>query len=321
MDVVAHPVPVDLAEDEGALLLLRELVAAWSPHPRRLRVHGVDETATGAVVLTAAEPPLAFTAVADAAQDLDVPSRTPWAVARTLEIAGALAGLGHAHRDVSPRAIGFDVDGRAVLYPPFTRVSSTRARMGAGTVKGTLFEWMSPEILSGLAVDTRSDVYQLGTTLYRLLGGPHAFRGPSDLDTLSAVASTEEAPPIGVELPGALEAAIARAMKKSREARFDTVEELAAAIAPYGVEGADARAEIARRARPTGKPRASRLFDGVVQRPCLKKWDELAPTANDAVRECATCALSVQRVKTFAALVPLEGSCVFYDPEPDPHGP
>jgi hypothetical protein len=318
MKVVAHPLPVDLAEDPGALLVLRELAAAWPEHPRRLRIHGVDETATGAVVLTAEEPPLAFPDVATAAQELDVASRTAWAVARTLEIASALAGLGYAHRDVSPRTIGFDADGRAVLYPPLTRVTSTRPRMGAGTVKGTLFEWMSPEAVRGLPLDATSDVYQLGMTLYRLLGGPHAFRGPSDLDTLSAVVSTEEAPAIGVDLAGALEAAIARAMKKSAGARFSTVEELASAIAPYGAESADAREAVAARARAMGKPRASRLFDGVVRRPCLKRWDELAPTTNDAVRDCATCALAVQRVKTLAALVPLEGSCVFYDPDPDP---
>ncbi len=316
MDVVAHPLPIDLAEDEGALLLVREIVGAWAPHPRRLRVHGVHETAKGVVLFTAPEPPLAFADVARAAQDLDVPSRTTWAVARVLEIASALAGLEYVHRDVSPGAIAFDADGRAVLYPPLARVTSLRPRMGAGTIKGTFLEWMSPEAMLGLALDERSDVYQLGLTLYRLLGGPRAFAGERAFDTVSAVASAEEAPPIGVEIPGPLEAAIARAMRKRPDQRFRTVDELTAAIAPYGGEGAAGPAGVAARARAIGKPRASRLFEGVVQRPCLKRWDELTPTADDAVRDCATCALSVQRVKTIAALVPLEGSCVFYDPVP-----
>src|SRR5258707_9210231 len=46
---------------------------------------------------------------------------------------------------------------------------------------------MSPEQLRAKAVDHRSDIFSVGTILYEMLTGNRAFRGETDVDTMTAV--------------------------------------------------------------------------------------------------------------------------------------
>lgn len=75
------------------------------------------------------------------------------------------------------------------------------------------------------------------------------------------------------------------------------------------------RARIVARVETKRRDGVGALLQGPVVRPCPKRWDELAPTDRDEVRHCAECALPVQRVRSVRELVPLNGSCVSYDPE------
>ena len=105
-------------------------------------------------------------------------------------IDGVCAGLNYAHRagiihrDIKPSNIMVDADG-AVKILDFgiargTSTGLTHAATQAGTVLGTL-NYMSPEQLSGRAVDTRTDIFSAGAVFYELLSGRMAF--PGDIQT------------------------------------------------------------------------------------------------------------------------------------------
>ena len=47
--------------------------------------------------------------------------------------------------------------------------------------------YMSPEQLRAKAVDHRSDIFSFGAILYEMLTGKRAFRGETEVDTMTAV--------------------------------------------------------------------------------------------------------------------------------------
>jgi serine/threonine-protein kinase len=69
------------------------------------------------------------------------------------------------------------------------------------TVQGEILgtpAYMSPEQVRGESVDSRSDIFSFGVTLYELVIGKAAFRGPTHQDTLAAILKDE--PPPSVEV-------------------------------------------------------------------------------------------------------------------------
>ena len=103
----------------------------------------------------------------------------------------------------------------------------------AGTVIGTP-EYMSPEQAAGRTseVGTRSDVYSLGVVIYQLACGRVPFSGESTAQTL--VAQMQEPPPkpraVAPAVPEGLESVILKALAKKREDRFQSMQELHAAL-------------------------------------------------------------------------------------------
>jgi serine/threonine-protein kinase len=62
-----------------------------------------------------------------------------------------------------------------------------------GLVVGTI-PYMSPEQLSGEAVDETSDIFSLGVTLYEMLAGKHPFKAPSTAVTMAQILTKEVFP-------------------------------------------------------------------------------------------------------------------------------
>ncbi len=101
-----------------------------------------------------------------------------------------------------------------------------RCGMGTGM-------YMSPEQWRTTSVDIRADIYSLGCTLYHLLAGHPPFVG-SDLKPEKAH-ELAVIPPIerDAEIPSGVWNVITRSLCKSPEDRFQTPEEVAAALAPF----------------------------------------------------------------------------------------
>jgi serine/threonine-protein kinase len=98
-------------------------------------------------------------------------------------------------------------------------------------------DFLSPEqAKNSHAVDTRSDIYSLGCTLYFLLTGRPPFaHAVSLIDKL--LAHTEEAPPairsLRPEVPEGLAAVVAKMLAKNPDDRYEKAEDVAAELQPF----------------------------------------------------------------------------------------
>ena len=161
----------------------------------------------------------------------------PHEAARILrEVAWALAyahGQGVVHRDVKPDNILIEESSGRALVADFgiARLVQTPGKSGEGELVGTP-EYMSPEQASGggSTLDGRSDLYSLGVVGYYALSGRLPFTAPSVAAVL-AQHVTKPCPPL--DAPGAprsLVAAVGRCLAKDPAQRFQSGEELAAAL-------------------------------------------------------------------------------------------
>lgn len=145
---------------------------------------------------------------------------------------------GVVHRDLKPGNFLLSNDGRLVLADfGIARMiqesdSTFRAALtGTGILLGTL-EYMAPEMLSGEAIDHRSDIYALGIVLFQMLSGHVPFKG----NTPFAVATKhlQEPPPslhqINPAIPPGVDSIIQRALAKKREDRFASAGAMAHAL-------------------------------------------------------------------------------------------
>jgi len=97
----------------------------------------------------------------------------------------------------------------------------------AGQVFGTP-AYMSPEQASGEDVDGRSDIFSLGAVLYELVTNTRPFEGPTMAATLTRILHEQPRPASSLApIPRSLDAVINRALRKQRDARYDSAAHLA----------------------------------------------------------------------------------------------
>ena len=149
-------------------------------------------------------------------------------------VAQLCSGLGYAHsqgvvhRDVKPANIFLLQDGTVKLLDFGIAKLATSTLTRQGDVVGSA-PYMSPEQIAGAQdLDGRSDVWSTGVLMYELLTGRKPFEGEGLTTVLSGILR-EEPPPIEKFTPGlpqALLKAVAKALEKDRDKRYQTAEEL-----------------------------------------------------------------------------------------------
>ena len=156
----------------------------------------------------------------------------------THDIAAALGyahGRGVLHRDVKPENILL-AEGRALVadfgLARAIGAADRRKLTETGVMLGTIF-YMSPEQLrADRDLDQRADIYSLGCIAYEMLTGEPPYSGRSLEDVISRIirAPVPSAQRLRSNVPAAVDRAVARALAKSVDERFGTMQEFGAAL-------------------------------------------------------------------------------------------
>lgn len=153
--------------------------------------------------------------------------------ARVAEALAYAHSQGVVHRDIKPANVMVDLASDAVKVTDFGIARITDAsRTRTGVVLGTP-SFMSPEHMSGLRVDGRSDLYSLGVMTFQLLTGRLPHRGDSMAMLMHQIANAP-APDLRTlrpELPEALTQVVARSLEKNPAQRHADGRQMAEALA------------------------------------------------------------------------------------------
>jgi Tol biopolymer transport system component len=189
-------------------------------------------------------------------------------VRKALDYAGQLAdGLaaahdrGIVHRDLKPENIFITRDGRVkvidfgiakptALAPAGMTAETAAANTSPGVVIGTV-AYMSPEQIRAGDVDHRSDLFSLGVVLFEMVSGRRPFEGPSAIETMNAIL-TSEPPPLdagsSTSLNLGLSTMIGRLLEKEPQQRFQSARDLTFALQALSIaSGTTTTARIGRR--------------------------------------------------------------------------
>jgi hypothetical protein len=196
-------------------------------HPHIVSIFDVGRTSTGQIYYTMPYLPNGDLA----ARNLRDHPRRVLEVMRALTEALACAhDKGIVHRDVKPENVLFDKLDRPLLADfgiALSNAQHTRMTREGATIGSS--GYMSPEQARGHPLDGRSDFYSLGVVCYELLTGEMPFQGTDALAV--ALAHIEKPVPRLPVTRRIWQPLIDRALAKLPDARFQSAEELLAALA------------------------------------------------------------------------------------------
>jgi serine/threonine-protein kinase len=144
--------------------------------------------------------------------------------------------LNIVHRDVSPHNVLLSAEGivKVTDFGVAKAAGQTHDQTVAGQLKGKL-EYMSPEQITGVPVDARTDVFGMGGVIFEATTGVQPFASPGDLEVMTKIVDGRLVPPSSLVsgYPRELEAIVLRAMAHSPAQRFSSADEMRVALEGY----------------------------------------------------------------------------------------
>jgi eukaryotic-like serine/threonine-protein kinase len=229
--------PAEVASDKQRMLRFVQEAKAASAlnHPNILTVHEIGQENSIHFIVTE------FIDGVTLRQRLtDAPMEMSEALEITIQVAEALAAAhadGIVHRDIKPENIMIRRDGYVKVLdfglaklaerPTTDESAQTLAMTEPGLIIGTT-QYMSPEQVRGLKVDTRTDIFSLGVTLYEMVAGCSPFTGATRSDVIAAILDREPGTLLrhARGVPAELERIAMKALAKEREERYQTAKDL-----------------------------------------------------------------------------------------------
>lgn len=255
---------------------LREARAAGAiNHPNAAAVYDADERDGRAFIVM---EPVIGTPLRRFVGDGSVPlaQRLRWLV----DVAGALSAahaVGVVHRDVKPENVVVREDGvvKVLDFGLARQSAGDEVQGGALAGAGSWVQdggfvgtpgYIAPELLRGQPVDGRADQFAWGVMAYELLAGSLPWRRNATPFGAIAAVLTEEADPLGADVPKVVAAVVARALAKAPEDRFPSMAALASQIAPFAEQGPESfrpTPDVPRAASLAGQRGVSPLADSI----------------------------------------------------------
>ncbi|MCI0602192.1 protein kinase [bacterium] len=230
-------VPV-MRDQTARTRLMREAIAASAlNHPNIITIYAIEEVNdVSFIVMEFVEGkslyrilkrgPLQFEQIIDVG-------------AKVADALSAAHSIGLIHRDIKPGNIMITAGGNVKLldfglakcmpnvgqdFSTDPLFASTLTTMGSPV--GTI-NYMSPEQTRGESLDTRTDIFSLGSVLYEAATAKSPFRGASILELFHEIATAETKAPSSIvsTIPQSFDALISRAMAKKPEDRIATAAE------------------------------------------------------------------------------------------------
>jgi serine/threonine protein kinase len=240
--------PPQLSRDQNALerFLLEARTASALNHPNICTIYAV-ETAPGEAGTTQSFIAMELLE----GQNLDQKLRSgPLPTERLLDVAIQLADAldaahakGIIHRDIKPANIFVTSRGQVKVLD-FGLAKLARPEMAMETIGATLdspaanltspgatvgtISYMSPEQARGEDLDTRTDLFSLGTVLYQMATGQMPFGGATSAVIFHAILELDPAPvgQLNAALPPKLQEIVEKLLEKDRDLRYQSAADL-----------------------------------------------------------------------------------------------